>query len=113
MTTLEKLKLDVVIWESDTDQAGYQHWADNMQAFVRTLLQGDQLEDMLDAKLGRHRARKANIPSYILNDLDFASMTAEYRDTESAGQSAAGSRCRWGDRPRWRDREPGRPGLLT
>ena len=72
MTSLEKFKLSVVTWDSDKDPSGFANWMDTMSALVRATEDGPPLEDFLDRKLNRRRQQRITIPSFIMDDDDFA-----------------------------------------
>jgi hypothetical protein len=54
---------------------------------VRAIVWGDELEDWLDAKLGRHKSSHITTPSFITTDPDFAPP----RDANSAASADNGS----------------------
>ena len=59
MTTLEKFKLNAVIWDSDKDPNGYTKWISTIGSLVRSTQHGPALEDFLDTKLGRQVSKPA------------------------------------------------------
>lgn len=72
MAQLDKFKLSALTWESDKDPKGFYLWVENMSSLVRSTEHGAPLEDMLDSKLGRPKVSVANVPSFLLEDPDFA-----------------------------------------
>ena len=72
MAGLEKFKLSAVTWDSDKDPSLFYVWAENMSSLVRSTDHGTHLEDMLDSKLGRSKVSTQSVPSFLLNDPDFA-----------------------------------------
>jgi hypothetical protein len=73
MTTLEKFRLNSVVWDSDKDPNGFHKWIGIMGSLVRATAGGAALEEFLDAKLGRVLARPATVPSFLSADPDFES----------------------------------------
>ena len=72
MAQLDKFKLSALSWDSDKDPAGFYLWIENMASLVRSTDHGPPLEDMLDSKLGRAKVQSTTVPSFLLNDPDFA-----------------------------------------
>ena len=70
MTTLEKFRLTAVTWDSDKDPNGYTRWIGIIGSLVRSTQHGNELEDFLDAKLQRSKAKATTIPSFLM-DSDF------------------------------------------
>ena len=99
MAQLEKFKISANIWDSDKDPKGFNLWAENMGSLVRATEHGLPLELMLDSKLRRRSLLRQSVPSFLLDDPDFApAMGAaaeaaaaedpdppEYDDTTSTG----------------------------
>ena len=72
MTSLEKFKLSTVCWDSDKDPKQFYVWLENFGSLVRATEHGGYLEDMIDSKLGRRKVSPQSVPSFLLNDPDFA-----------------------------------------
>lgn len=72
MTTLEKFKLSTVCWDSDKDPGHFFIWLENFGCLVRATEHGYWLEDMLDSKLNRRKVTSQGVPSFLLEDPDFA-----------------------------------------
>ena len=72
MASLDKFKITALVWDSDKDPSGFFIWMENMSSLVRATADGQPLEVLLDSKLRRVSVRAASIPSFILNDPDFA-----------------------------------------
>ena len=72
MASLDKFKLSAVTWDSDKEPKNFHLWLENIGSLVRATEHGDLLEDMLDSKLGRVKTAATSVPSFILNDPDFA-----------------------------------------
>ena len=82
MAQLDKFKITALTWDSDKDPSGFYIWMENMSSLVRATAHGAPLEQMLDVKLRRPMVQAASIPSFILNDPDFAPINT----TEPAAQ---------------------------
>ena len=72
MASSNKLKLQIVTWDSDKNPHGYADFIDNFGSVVRCIEHGPFLEDFLDYKLKRKTARAATTPSFISKDDDFS-----------------------------------------
>lgn len=72
MAQLEKMKLSTLPWDSDKDPTGFNVWIETIGSLVRATAHGPPLENMLDHKLNRTRGTSMSIPSWLLNDPDFA-----------------------------------------
>ena len=72
MASLDKFKITALTCDSDKDPTGFFIWMENMASLVRATADGQPLEVLLDSKLRRVSVRAASIPSFILNDPDFA-----------------------------------------
>lgn len=74
MAQLDKFKLSQLFWDSDdpkTKDDGHLH-IENFGSLVRSTEHGNDLESMLDSKLERQPFLSQAVPSFILNDPDFA-----------------------------------------
>ena len=76
MAQLEKFKLSTYVWDGDKDPKGFNIWVENVGSMVRATEHGKALEDMLDSKLRRKPALNQNVPTFILDDLDFGAAQA-------------------------------------
>lgn len=72
MAQLDKLKLTMYTWDSTKEPHGFYIWLENFGCLVRATEHGGALEDMLDSKLRRVKVSRHNVPSYLLDDPDFA-----------------------------------------
>ena len=72
MAQLDKFKLSALSWDSDKDPKGFYIWIENMVSLVQSIDYGTFLENMLDSKLGRTTISPQTVPSFLLNDPDFA-----------------------------------------
>ena len=72
MAQLDKFKNTAVTWDSDRDPQGFHVWLENMASLVRATEHGYHLEDMMDAKLKRPKVSQSVVPSFLLDDPDFA-----------------------------------------
>ena len=72
MADLERFKLSSLQWDGDKDEDGFFSCVENFGNIAKSIAYGPMLEDMLDSKLRRAKVAQGAIPSYILNDPDFA-----------------------------------------
>jgi hypothetical protein len=72
MAQMDRFKISALTWDSDKDPAGFFQWMETMSSLVRATENGPPLEQMLDAKLHRKQSRTEMIPSFLLEDPDFA-----------------------------------------
>ena len=84
MAQLEKFKLTAVVWDSDKDPRQFFVWLENFGSLVRATEHGNLLEDMLDSKLRRARVNRQSVPSFLLEDPDFAPKPAEAETSQEA-----------------------------
>ena len=93
MAQLEKFKLSAVLWDSDKDPRQFFVWLENFGSLVRATEHGNVLEDMLDSKLRRAKVNRQAVPSFLLEDPDFAPRPLEAAASQEAttGDSTSGS----------------------
>ena len=84
MAQLEKFKLTTVVWDSDKEPRQFHVWLENFGSLVRATEHGQQLEDMLDSKLRRATVSKQSVPSFLLEDPDFAPKAPAAADGDGA-----------------------------
>ena len=84
MAQLEKFKLSVVTWDSDKEPRQFFVWLENFGSLVRATEFENYLEDMLDSKLHRPKVSSQAVPSFLLEDPDFAPNTAKSPEKEKA-----------------------------
>ena len=77
MATPEKLKIQHLTWDGDKDPDGFHLWLDGFGSFVNSMDGGLELEDFIDSKLYRALVSRAAVPSFILDDPDFAATGCE------------------------------------
>ena len=87
MASLDKCKLQQNTWDSDKEPQKCIEFLLLFCSMVRAIVWGDELEDWLDAKLGRHKSSHITTPSFITTDPDFAPP----RDANSAASADNGS----------------------
>lgn len=71
MASLDKFKINAVVWDSDKEPSKFTTWLDTMSSIVRSMEHGPALESFLDHKLERRRHQCATIPSFLASDPDF------------------------------------------
>lgn len=86
MAELEKFKLSTLTWDGGKDEDSFFIFLENFGNIARSTASGPLLEDMLDSKLRRTKVARGSIPSYILNDPDFA---VPMNTTEAEGGAAS------------------------
>ena len=93
MAQLEKFKLTAVLWDSDKEPRQFFVWLENMGCLVRATEYGNFLEDMLDSKLRRAKVNVQAVPSFLLDDPDFAPRPREaaVREEATSGDTTSGS----------------------
>ena len=62
-------------------------WLENFGSLVRATEFGNWLEDMLDSKLHRPKVSSQAVPSFLLEDPDFAPITAKSPEKDKDGVS--------------------------
>ena len=72
MTPLEKFKLPTVFWDSGKEPTQLYAWLGDFNSRVRATEHSNGLEYMLNSKLGRGKVSPQSVPSFLLNDPDFA-----------------------------------------
>ena len=78
MADLERFKLSNLFWDGDKDEDGFFVFLENFGSnMVRSTLNGYHLENMLDSKLRRSSMSQGSVPSYILDDPDFAVLNVQ------------------------------------
>jgi hypothetical protein len=91
MTTLEKFKLGAIIWNSDTHPDDYAACGDQMGSLCSATQGGAALENYYRAKVGKSVKIRVAVPSYLLDDPDFAGTTPFNLIGASAESSAESS----------------------
>ena len=89
MAQLEKFKLSANVWESDKDPKGFNLWVENMGSLVRATEHGLPLEHMLDSKLRRQPLVTQSVPSFLLEDPDFAPPAAAPAEPNVTGAASS------------------------
>ena len=94
MTTLEKIKVQSLSWNSDTEPENFWMFINSMDALVEATEGGSRLVSMCDSKLGRVKHNAKLTPSFISDDPDFAPTNAAGAqpvapDAEGTGEGEA------------------------
>ena len=76
MTTLDKFKVQAILWLSDEQPEKYVQWDEQMGSLCRATQGGAPLEDYYCIKVGKTIQQRVAVPSYLLNDPVFIGATA-------------------------------------
>ena len=81
MITLDKFKISSLTWDGDKDPTTFFIFLENSGSLVRATDHGDFLKDMLNSKLNLVKVSTQSVPSFLLEDPDFAatSESVDYR----------------------------------
>ena len=69
MTSLEKIKLQANVWDSDKNSAGFASWAARFETLTSSLAHGVPLKQFLDCALEREPTQERMTPSWLLSDM--------------------------------------------
>ena len=86
MASLEKFKLQTATWDSDKEPNRFVQFMYMLSAIIRSIAFGSNLEDWLDAKLGRSRHQGMTTPSFLSQDPEFQPPAERSADTGAAGE---------------------------
>ena len=91
---MERFRVPQCKWDSKTSPNGFWIFLAAMSSVVRTSThwRGNLLEEFLDAKLKRAKVKKSSVPSYILEDPDFAMGPSTGTAGAPGSPAATGSR---------------------
>jgi len=79
MASLDKFKVSAAQWDSDKEPTRFVDFMFIMTALVRSLDQGNTLEDWIDRKLGRSRHQHVTTPSFVASDPEFQREAAQHQ----------------------------------
>ena len=69
MTSLEKIKLQANVWDSDKNAAGFASWSARFETLTSSLAHGVPLKQFLDCALERESTQERMTPSWLLSDM--------------------------------------------